>query len=60
VVLLNDQFFAAREFAKTDGYRMDNFDGGLYGALGVASAVVGCAVVEEAGEEAFVAYQVGA
>jgi L-asparaginase len=37
VVLLNDQFFAAREVTKTDGYRMDTFGGGPYGALGVVN-----------------------
>jgi L-asparaginase len=37
VVLLNDQFFAARDVTKTDGYRMDTFEGGAYGALGVVN-----------------------
>lgn len=37
VVLLNDQFFAARDVTKTDGYRMDTFGSRLYGALGVVN-----------------------
>lgn len=37
VVLLNDQFFAARDVTKTDGYRMDTFDARLYGPLGVVN-----------------------
>ena len=37
VVLLNDQFFTARDVTKTDGYRMDTFEGGPYGALGVVN-----------------------
>jgi L-asparaginase len=37
VVLLNDQFFSARDVTKTDGYRMDTFEGGPYGALGVVN-----------------------
>ncbi|MFI1034258.1 asparaginase [Streptomyces sp. NPDC020951] len=37
VMLMNDQFFAAREVTKTDGYRMDTFGGGNYGALGVVN-----------------------
>lgn len=37
VVLMNDQFFSAREVTKTDGYRMDTFDAGPYGALGVVN-----------------------
>lgn len=37
VVLLNDQFFAARDVTKTDGYRMDTFGARLYGALGVVN-----------------------
>jgi L-asparaginase len=37
VVLLNDQFFASREVIKQDGYRMDTFGGGAYGALGVVN-----------------------
>lgn len=37
VVLLNDQIFGAREVTKTDGYRMDTFEGGNYGALGVVN-----------------------
>jgi L-asparaginase len=37
VVLLNDQFFAARDVTKTDGYRMDTFDSRAYGALGVVN-----------------------
>ncbi|WP_175525344.1 asparaginase [Microbacterium sp. cf046] len=40
VVLLNDQFFAARDVTKTDGYRMDTFVGGAYGALGVVNESV--------------------
>jgi L-asparaginase len=37
VVLLNDQFFSARDVTKTDGYRTDTFEGGPYGALGVVN-----------------------
>lgn len=37
VVLLNDQFFAARDVTKTDGYRMDTFGSLLYGPLGVVN-----------------------
>ncbi|MGB3336941.1 MAG: asparaginase [Devosia sp.] len=37
VTLLNDQFFAARDVTKTDGYRMDTFDSRLYGPLGVVN-----------------------
>jgi L-asparaginase len=37
VVLLNDQFFAARDVTKTDGYRMDTFKDRVYGALGVVN-----------------------
>ncbi|MFE3828518.1 asparaginase domain-containing protein [Streptomyces sp. NPDC059092] len=37
VMLMNDQFFAAREVTRTDGYRMDTFGGGNYGALGVVN-----------------------
>ncbi len=37
VVLLNDQFFAARDVTKTDGYRMDTFGSRAYGALGVVN-----------------------
>ncbi|MFF4357561.1 asparaginase [Streptomyces sp. NPDC001604] len=37
VMLMNDQFFAAREVTKTDGYRMDTFGAGNYGALGVVN-----------------------
>ncbi|QDE35571.1 asparaginase [Microbacterium foliorum] len=37
VVLLNDQFFSARDVTKTDGYRMDTFEGGDYGTLGVVN-----------------------
>ena len=37
VVLLNDQFFAARDVTKMDGYRMDTFGSRLYGALGVVN-----------------------
>ena len=35
VVMLNDEFHAAREVTKTDALRMDTFDGGQFGALGV-------------------------
>ncbi|MEK3873265.1 MULTISPECIES: asparaginase [unclassified Paenibacillus] len=34
VLMMNDEFFAAREVTKTDAVRMDTFDGGRYGALG--------------------------
>lgn len=34
VLLMNDEFFAAREVTKTDAVRVDTFDGGRYGALG--------------------------
>jgi L-asparaginase len=34
VLLMNDEFFAAREVRKTDALRLDTFDGGRYGALG--------------------------
>lgn len=37
VVLLNDQFFAARNVTKTDGFRMDTFEDRHYGALGVVN-----------------------
>lgn len=37
VVLMNDQFFAARDVTKTDGYRMDTFESALYGPLGVVN-----------------------
>lgn len=37
VVLLNDQFFAARDVTKTDGYRMDTFKSRQYGPLGVVN-----------------------
>jgi L-asparaginase len=37
VVLLNDQFFAARDVTKTDGFRMDTFEVRHYGALGVVN-----------------------
>jgi len=37
VVLLNDQFFAARDVTKTDGFRMDTFEARHYGALGVVN-----------------------
>ncbi|RXZ72366.1 asparaginase [Agromyces albus] len=37
VVLLNDQFFSARDVTKTDGYRMDTFETRAYGALGVVN-----------------------
>ncbi|MBW7453377.1 asparaginase [Paenibacillus sepulcri] len=34
VLLMNDEFFSAREVTKTDALRLDTFDGGRYGALG--------------------------
>lgn len=34
VLMMNDEFFAAREVRKTDALRLDTFDGGRYGALG--------------------------
>ncbi|NHN34053.1 asparaginase [Paenibacillus agricola] len=34
VLMMNDEFFAAREVTKTDALRLDTFDGGRYGALG--------------------------
>jgi L-asparaginase len=34
VLMLNDEFFAAREVTKTDAVRVDTFGGGRYGALG--------------------------
>lgn len=34
VLMLNDEFFAAREVTKSDAVRLDTFDGGRYGALG--------------------------
>lgn len=37
VVLLNDQFFAARDVSKTDGYRMDTFKDRIYGPLGIVN-----------------------
>lgn len=37
VVLLNDQFFAARDASKTDGYRMDTFKDRIYGPLGIVN-----------------------
>lgn len=37
VVVMNDRIFAAREVTKTDGYRMDTFESGAYGALGVVN-----------------------
>ena len=37
VVLLNDQFFTARDVSKTDGYRMDSFKDRIYGPLGVVN-----------------------
>ncbi len=37
VVLLNDQFFAARDVTKTDGYRMDTFKDRIYGPLGIVN-----------------------
>ncbi|WP_432507527.1 asparaginase [Kineococcus arenarius] len=35
VIMLNDEFYAAREVTKTDALRLDTFDGGQFGALGV-------------------------
>ncbi|GAB3258851.1 asparaginase AnsZ [Kineococcus gypseus] len=35
VLMLNDEFHAAREVTKTDALRMDTFEGGRFGALGV-------------------------
>ena len=37
VVLMNDQFFAARDVTKTDGYSMSTFGSRHYGALGVVN-----------------------
>lgn len=37
VVLLNDQFFAARDVTKSDGYRMDTFKDRIYGPLGIVN-----------------------
>lgn len=37
VVLLNDNFYPAREVTKTDGYKMSTFDARLYGPLGVVN-----------------------
>ncbi|MBT2290358.1 asparaginase [Paenibacillus albidus] len=34
VLMMNDEFFAAREVTKTDALRLDTFGGGRYGALG--------------------------
>ncbi|WP_278235791.1 asparaginase [Isoptericola sp. AK164] len=34
VMLMNDQYYAAREVTKTDAWRTDTFNGGRYGALG--------------------------
>lgn len=34
VMLMNDQYYAAREVTKTDAWRTDTFSGGQYGALG--------------------------
>ncbi len=34
VMLMNDEYFAAREVTKTDAWRTDTFSGGDYGALG--------------------------
>jgi L-asparaginase len=34
VMLMNDEYFAAREVTKTDAWRTDTFSGGHYGALG--------------------------
>ncbi len=38
VILMNDQVFSAREATKSDGYRLDAFAAGNYGALGVVNA----------------------
>ena len=37
VVLLDDQFFAARNVTKTDGFRMDTFQDRHYGELGIVN-----------------------
>ncbi|WP_373354628.1 asparaginase [Pseudoroseicyclus sp. CXY001] len=37
VVLLNDNFYPAREVTKTDGFHMNTFDARLYGPLGVVN-----------------------
>ncbi|MCD7061078.1 asparaginase [Pelagibacterium xiamenense] len=37
VVLLNDNFYPAREVTKTDGYKMSTFDARLYGPFGVVN-----------------------
>ncbi|SDC26819.1 L-asparaginase [Paenibacillus sp. UNCCL117] len=34
VLMMNDEFFAARDVRKSDALRLDTFDGGRYGALG--------------------------
>jgi L-asparaginase len=37
VVLLNDNFYPAREVTKTDGFKMSTFDARLYGPFGVVN-----------------------
>ncbi|MEK3794702.1 asparaginase [Paenibacillus sp. FSL R7-0204] len=56
VLMMNDEFFAAREVTKTDALRLDTFDGGRYGALGTVDenrirAVRAPARVRDAGTE---------
>ncbi|MEK4043864.1 asparaginase [Paenibacillus sp. FSL H8-0048] len=56
VLMMNDEFFAAREVTKTDALRLDTFDGGRYGALGTVDenrirAVRAPARVKDAGTE---------
>ncbi|MFD1908203.1 asparaginase domain-containing protein [Paenibacillus rhizoplanae] len=55
-LMMNDEFFAAREVTKTDALRLDTFDGGRYGALGTVDenrirAVRAPARVKDAGTE---------
>ncbi|MEK5033413.1 asparaginase [Paenibacillus sp. FSL R7-0302] len=56
VLMMNDEFFAAREVTKTDALRLDTFGGGRYGALGTVDenrirAVRAPARVKDAGTE---------
>lgn len=56
VLMMNDEFFAAREVTKTDALRLDTFDGGRYGALGTVDenrirAVRAPARVKDAGTD---------
>lgn len=56
ILMMNDEFFAAREVTKTDALRLDTFDGGRYGALGTVDenrirAVRAPARVKDAGTE---------